>query len=176
MATTLHFSYQIPSLTDPTTIACYNLALQTFDSVVSFNSQSWQRRLDSEDATLFTASSTISSEPNSPESAANNPAIHGFLFTCHRQHPELPSPTLHISLAAVDLSHRGLGIFPRLLAMAEAHCRDEMGLESLTICTLPDKFPGMWRLLSDARNGWAEVGWRETGDGRQVLMRRGVSS
>lgn len=60
--------------------------------------------------------------------------------------------------------------------MAEAHCRDEMGLESLTICTLPDKFPGMWRLLSDARNGWAEVGWRETGDGRQVLMRRGVSS
>ena len=60
--------------------------------------------------------------------------------------------------------------------MAEAYGRDEMNLESLTICTYPEHFPGMWRLLSDERNGWEEVAWRETGDGRQVLMRRGVSS
>jgi GNAT superfamily N-acetyltransferase len=163
MATSLYFSHQRPSLTDPTTVACYNLAVQTFDSVVSFNPESWQRRLDSENAMIFTASSSD-----------NNADIHGFLFTCRRQHPELPSPTFHISLAAVDTSHRGLGIFPRLLAMAEKYCRDEMGLGSLTICTLPDKFPGMFRLLSDERNGWCEVAWREMGDGRQVLMRRGV--
>lgn len=116
MATALHFSTRKPSLTDPTTMSCYNLALQTFDSVVSFNPQSWQHRLDSEGAMLFTASFTISSESNSPESAANNPAIHGFLSTCRRQHLELPSPTLHISLAAVNLSRRGQGIFPRLLS------------------------------------------------------------
>ena len=58
--------------------------------------------------------------------------------------------------------------------MAEKYCRDEMGLGSLTICTLPDKFPGMFRLLSNERNEWCEVAWREMGDGRQVLMRRGV--
>ncbi|KAM0694762.1 hypothetical protein Q7P36_005118 [Cladosporium allicinum] len=166
MAIQLHFSHHEPSLTDPTTIACYNLALQTFDSVLSFDPPSWQRRLDAEGAMLFTASSS-SSTP-----AENN--IHGFLLTSIRQHPELPSPTFHISLAAVDLSHRGLGIFPRLLALAEEYCRAELGLGSVTICTLPESFPGMWRLLSDPRNRWVEVGWRETGDGRQVLMRRGV--
>jgi ribosomal protein S18 acetylase RimI-like enzyme len=175
MATALYFSMRKPSLTDPTSIACYSLAIQTFDPVVSFNPQSWQRRLDSEGAMLFTAASS-SSDPNSPQTSSNNDTVHGFLFTCRRQHPELPFPTFHISLAAVDPSHRGLGIFPRMLAMAEAHCRDEMGLGSLTICTYPENFPGMWRLLSDERNGWVEVGWRETGDGRQVLMRRGVSS
>jgi ribosomal protein S18 acetylase RimI-like enzyme len=173
MATSLHFSQQKPSLTDPTTTACYNLALQTFDSVVSFDPQSWRRRIDSEGAVLFTASSA-SSNLNSPSSSPNISTVHGFLFTRVRQHPELPSPTFHISLAAVDASHRGMGIFPRLLAMAEAYCRAELGLGSVTICTLPESFPGMWRLLSDERNEWVEVGWRETGDGRQVLMRREV--
>jgi hypothetical protein len=61
-----------------------------------------------------------------------------------------------------------------LLALAEEYCRAELVLGSVTICTLPESFPGMWRLLSDPRNGWLEVGWRETEDGRQVLMRRGV--
>jgi ribosomal protein S18 acetylase RimI-like enzyme len=171
MATQLHFSHQKPSLTDPTTIACYTLAIQTFDSVLSFDPPSWQRRLDAEGAMLFTASSSL--DPNTPSTPAEN-NIHGFLLTSLRQHPELPSPTFHISLAAVDLSYRGLRIFPRLLAMAEEYCRDELSLGSVTICTLPESFPGMWRLLSDERNGWVEIGWRETGDGRQILMRRGV--
>ena len=172
METQLHFSHQKPSLTDPTTTACYNLAIQTFDCVLSFDPPSWQRRLDAEGAMLFTASSS-SSDPNLPSTPAEN-NIHGFLLTSIRQHPELPSPTFHISLAAVDVSHRGVKIFPRLLALVEEYCRAELVLGSVTICTLPESFPGMWRLLSDPRNGWLEVGWRETEDGRQVLMRRGV--
>lgn len=180
MATTtpLHFSHQAPSLTDPTTTACYNLALQTFDSIPSFDPPSWQRRLTAENARLFTASSSPPSPPtsNSPSATASNTnPIPGFLLTSVRQHPELPAPTFHISIAAVDAAYRGRGVFPRMLAMAEAHCRDELGLGSVTICTYPERFPGMWRLLGDAKNGWVEVGWRETGDGRQVLMERGVS-
>lgn len=176
MANSLHFSHQPPSPTDPTTQACYNLALQTFASVPSFDPPSWQRRLEAEGARLFTASSSSDPNPTSHSTPDRTETVHGFLLTSLRQHPELSSPTFHISLAAVDIPYRGLGIFPRLLALVEAYCRDELGVAGsvVTICTLPEKFPGMWRVLSDGRNGWVEVGWRETGDGRQVLMRRGV--
>lgn len=170
MAISLEFNRQKPSLTDPTTIACYNLALQTFDSLVSFDAPSWQRRIDAKDSMLFTASS----ESESGETSDTNNSIKGFLFTSVRQHPELAFPTFHISLAAVDPSHRGTGIFPRLLAMAQKYASGELGLGSLTVCTLPAKFPGMFRLLSDKRNGWVEVAWRDMEDGKQVLFRRDV--
>lgn len=171
MATPLHFSHQTPTSTDPTTTASHNLALQTFDSIASFDPPSWQRRLDSEDARLFTATS---STPINTETPDNNPnPVKAFLLTSRRQHPELPLPTLHISLAAVDPSHRGQGLFPRLLAMVEVYAREELGLGGVTICTLPERFPGMFRLLREGRNGWVEVGGTETGDGRKVLFWRG---
>ena len=180
MPTTLHLTRPKPSPADPTTTACYNLALETFSPLVSFSAVSWQRRINAQDAMLFTASL----EPDPTTSAEHShDLIIGFLLTSTRQHPELPSPTLHISLAAVAPSHRRTGIFPRLLAMAEVYASSSggaggeqelgLGLRGLSICTLPAKFEGMYQLLADGRNGWVEVGGREIADGWQVLFWRG---
>jgi ribosomal protein S18 acetylase RimI-like enzyme len=161
MATQLTYQIQPAStLSSKAITECYNLGREPFSWTDSPSDlQAWQNRLSSPGATFFTVSSETStlSEPSSS-------TVCGFLLALPRTHPELPSQTFHISLAVISPSHRGQGILPRLFAMVDSYCCEEVNMERVTICTFEEQLPRMYGLLKG--NGWEEVCKREpTGEG-----------
>jgi GNAT superfamily N-acetyltransferase len=82
----------------------------------------------------------------------------GFFFLLPRTIPEIGHELLHIWIACVHPASRGLGIFPRLTDKVKAHAR-ELGYPEITVCTYPNRFTKMYRILS--QNGWQEVCWPE---------------
>lgn len=124
----------------------------------SFDLSEWQRRITLPNAVIFYATTSTSNRPL------------GFFFAVPRVQPEIGHELFHIWLVAVEPSSRGLGIFPLLMDHMKQHARS-CGYQELTICTRPEQFDKMYRILRE--NEWEEVAWRqkENGDWKQVLMK-----
>ena len=123
----------------------------------SFDLAEWQHRITLPNAIIFYVTTATSARPL------------GFFNAIPLIQPEIGYEILHIWLVAVDPESRGLGIFRLLLNRMKQHARS-CGYRELTVCTRPENFGKMYRLLSE--NGWEEVAWREKeSGGKQVLMK-----
>lgn len=105
----------------------------------------WEENIRQPGAALFYATSPTDTD---------QPA--GCFFIFPRTMPEIGRELPHIWIACVDPASRGLGIFPRLMERAKAHAR-ELGFGELTVCTYPQRFTKMYRILN--QHGWREVCW-----------------
>lgn len=112
----------------------------------------WKTLLQLPGAAVFYATRTNASQ------------VLGFFFLIPRTAPEIGVELPHIWIAAVHPASRGLGIFPLLMHHAVKHAR---GIApQLTVCTYPERFTQMYRILK--QHGWEEVARRE--EGKKVLM------
>ncbi|OCH89778.1 hypothetical protein OBBRIDRAFT_648827 [Obba rivulosa] len=98
-----------------------------------------------------------------PESSPNDPVA--FMFAYPRSH-SIPlsggeHESLHIWLAGVLPGMRRAGCLSRMI-----HELDLTPL--LTVCTIPQRFPDMWRWLTS--RGWVVI--RDLGEGKVMLERR----
>lgn len=162
--------------------------------------EDWNQRLQHPDARMFYAAASPSTTPTASGMQQHNNNLYtnldadlvesqiaGFFFA----HPRAlflstfnlgagnrglePRQCYHIYLAAVHPHQRGTGLFTLLLDATKAKAK-ESGYRSLSISTVPLRFPKMWQILSAPTSGWeimeeVTVETESGGVDRKVVMR-----
>lgn len=110
----------------------------------------WKQRLQQTDACIF----YVTDEIQQPTA---------FFFTHPRSttkdadaRDSYQEHSYHIYLAAVQPGQRGKGLF-KLLIGATKQKATECGYQSMTVATIPARFPRMYGLLSRPSSGWKPI-------------------
>ncbi|KIP12559.1 hypothetical protein PHLGIDRAFT_61879 [Phlebiopsis gigantea 11061_1 CR5-6] len=120
----------------------------------------WKQRLASPVSVIL----YVTAPPASPHITQD--AIVAFLFAHPRTHASPlrtgETDTLHIWLAGVSPEHRKAGLLQQMVDNLSTRV-----VGSLTVCTIPARFPNMWGWLT--KRGWeVERAW---GEGKVLLSK-----